>query len=98
MTEEELPNWENICDEEGVGCFLRVGLKCSENLHDLFNDYPLASESLKLNGVKKLVPKLNDKRSYVVHFRNLKFYLEMGMELTEIHDEIIFRERLERVY
>ena len=30
----------------------------------------------------KLTPNLNDKTNYVVHYRNLKFYLEQGLELT----------------
>ena len=33
----------------------------------------------------KLAPNLYDKKNYVVHHRNLKFYLEQGMEITKIH-------------
>ncbi|CAB3983464.1 Hypothetical predicted protein [Paramuricea clavata] len=40
------------------------------------------SEDLNLGSVAvpKLVPNLNDKTNYIVHYRNLKLYLSLGME------------------
>ena len=35
--------------------------------------------------VRKLVPNLMKKTKYVVHLRNLQFYLSKGMVLTKIH-------------
>ena len=32
--------------------------------------------------VTKLIPNLQDKEKYVVHYRNLKQYLSLGMKLT----------------
>ena len=43
-------------------------------------------------GVKKLVSCLSDKVQYVVHHRNLKFYLRHGLVLTRIHSVIRFRQ------
>src|ERR1043165_8828069 len=45
---------------------------------------------IKKNGgkylnVKKLVPNLNDKKKYVIHYRNLQYYLSQGMILEKIH-------------
>jgi len=40
----------------------------------------------------KLVPNLNDKRKYVIHYRNLKFYLKHGLKLVRIHQAIRFRQ------
>ena len=31
----------------------------------------------KVDGVKKLIPNLNDKVRYVVHYKNLKYYLSL---------------------
>ena len=42
--------------------------------------------------VEKLVPNLQTKQHYVLHYRNLKLYLELGMELTKIHRVLQFRQ------
>jgi len=66
----ENENWRNI------PCILVVDLEYHENLHDLHNDYPLASEQVKVNKVNKLIPNLNGKKSNVVYYKNLKLYEE----------------------
>jgi len=38
----------------------------------------------------KLISNLNDKHSYVTHYKCLKFYLSQGMQLTKIHRIISF--------
>ena len=38
----------------------------------------------------KLTPNLYDKKKYVVHDRNLQFYLKQGLELEKIHRVISF--------
>ncbi|KAK3733350.1 hypothetical protein QZH41_003614 [Actinostola sp. cb2023] len=45
------------------------------------------NEELNLGGapVAKLVPNLNDKQHYILHYRNLKQYLSLGMKLTKVH-------------
>ena len=40
---------------------------------------------LSNNPVEKLTQNLRNKTNYIVHYRNLQFYLEMGMKLTKIH-------------
>ncbi|CAG8604111.1 701_t:CDS:2, partial [Paraglomus occultum] len=39
---------------------------------------------------KKLVPNLNNKEKYVVHYRALQCYIRLGMRLTKIHRAIEF--------
>jgi len=34
--------------------------------------------------VHKLIPSLNNREKYVLHYRNLKQYLAMGMKLTKV--------------
>jgi RNase P subunit RPR2 len=41
---------------------------------------------------EKLVPNFYAKTSYVVHYRNLKYYLELGMKLTKIHKILEFEQ------
>ena len=40
----------------------------------------------------KLVPNLGDKTNYVLHYRNLQFYLYLVMKLTKIHRELRFKQ------
>ena len=88
MTEEELgpDGWRNH------PCILEVDLEYPKELHDLHNEYPLAPERLMINKVEKLIPNLNDKKRYVIHYENLKQYESLGLKITHIHRGIKFEE------
>ena len=88
MEEDELENWKNY------SCILEVDLEYPHSLHDLHNDYPLAPEQIEVNKVKKLIPNLGDRKNYVIHYENLKKYLNLGLRLTNIHKGIKFEESL----
>ena len=47
---------------------------------------------IKIGGVKKLIPNLKDKIKYVVHYRNLQYYLSLGMKLVKIHRILSFKQ------
>jgi len=58
---------------------------------------PLSQEMRKILNIKskigtKLSPNLKNKTKYVVHYRNLKFYLERGMILTKVHRVMTFHQ------
>ena len=57
MSPLELENWKEI------PCILEVDLDYPKDLHDLHNDYPLAPERLKRDGVEKLIPNLFNKKN-----------------------------------
>src|SRR5678815_2328755 len=88
MSGAELNNWS------GVPCILEVDLEYPKELHNLHNDYCLAPESIKPEGsdVAKLIPNLNDKEKYVVHYENLKLYESLGLKIKKIHRGIRFEE------
>ena len=86
MNKYELNNWENY------SCIFEVDLEYPKELHDLHNDYPLAPEQIEMNKVEKLIPNLRDKEKHVLHHKNLKQYLDLGLELTCIHRGIKFEE------
>ena len=69
-----------------------MDLEYPDELHDFHNDYLLASESVKGNGVKKLIPNLMDKEKMVLHVKNLKLFLSLGMKLKKIWRGVKFRE------
>ena len=87
MTKDEIWNWMDY------PCVLEVDLEYPEELHDFHNDYPLAPERLKINKVEKLIPTLLKKEKYVLHRKNLKLYLELGLKLKWIHRGIKFWEK-----
>ena len=72
MSEDELADWKNISAKDGTGCILEVDLEYPDGLHDLHSDYPLAPENIIPAGskVKKLIPNLNNKTKYVLHYEN----------------------------
>ena len=74
-------------------CTLKVDLEYPKELHDTRNDYPLAPESVTVNGVKKLIPNLHDEETYVVHHGALRCYLRNGMVLRKIHEGILYEEQ-----
>ena len=48
--------------------------------------------SIKIDGVKKLIPNLGIKSKYVFHYRNLKLYLSLGMKLAKVHRVLKFKQ------
>ena len=44
-------------------------------------------------GVKKLIPNLYNKLNYTVHYKNLKYYLGLGIKLVKIHRILCFKQK-----
>ena len=47
---------------------------------------------IKVGVVKKLVSNLKDKIKYVVNYKNLEYYLSVGMKLVKIHKILSFKQ------
>ena len=47
---------------------------------------------IKVGDVKKIIPNLDDKTNYVVHYRNLQLYLSLRMKVTKIHEVLKFKQ------
>ena len=47
---------------------------------------------IKIGGVNRLVPNLDNKSKYVVHCRNLQLYLSLEMKLTKVHRILKFKQ------
>ena len=72
------------------GYIFEVDLEYPPHLWDKHNDYPLAPERLKVNGVEKLISHFKPRKNYVIHYTTLRQCLELGMRLTKVHRGISF--------
>ena len=86
MTYDELDDWKHL------SCFLEVDLKYPGYLHDFHDDYPIATELVKIEDVEQLISNLNNKTNYVVHYENFKIDEILGFEITNVHIGIKFEE------
>ena len=50
-------------------------------------------DNIKVGGVKKLIPNVHDKIKHPVHYKNLKYYLSLGMKLIKIHRILSFKQK-----
>ena len=99
---------ENLRDDSEDGYIYEVDLHYPTKLHNQHNDYPLAPESLVIDREmysptqqsvfpesipqKKLTPNLRDKTRYVVHYRNLKLDVQLGLVITKVYRVLTFKQ------
>ena len=97
-----------VADDAEYGYILEIDANIPNRLHGKFNDYPLAPEKIRVTpdmlspfqhqhfptnkSTEKLVPHLGRLEKYVVHYRNLKLYIQLGLEVTQIHRVVRFRQ------
>ena len=75
-----------------IGYIFEVDLEYPKSLWEEHNDYPLAPERIKIDNADKLISSLLPKTHYVLHYKNLKQYLEEGMILKKVHRGIKFNQ------
>ena len=51
-----------------------------------------AEYGIKVGDVKKVIPNLGNKTSYVIHYENLQLYLSLEMKLAKIRKVLIFKQ------
>ena len=64
--------------------------------NDMLSDYCREIKdkfNISSGNVNKLIPNLMDKKNYVLHERNLKLYLSLGLKLKKIHRVLEFSEK-----
>jgi hypothetical protein len=68
-------------------------MKVTENMLSPYAKQLLEELEMKGTSTEKLIPNLHPKEKYVVHYRNLKLYLSLGMKLTRIHRVMTFKQQ-----
>ena len=74
------------------GYIFEVDLDYLKELWKSHNDYPLAPEKIKVGGVEKLISHFKPRKNYVIHYRNLRQCLELGLRITAVHRGISFNQ------
>ena len=46
--------------------------------------------NISIGQVNKLIPTLRDKKEYVLHYRNLRLYLNLGLKIKKVHRVLAF--------
>ena len=72
------------------GYVLEVDVSYPKELHNQYNYLPFMCERMEINGVKKLIPNLRDRKNYVIHIQALNQALQHGLRLDRIHRAIEF--------
>ena len=81
---------ETNCPSKGY--IFEVDLEYPKHLWKLHNDYPLAPEATVVDGVEKLISHFRPKKNYVIHYKNLELYLQLGLKLKAVHRAISFKQ------
>ena len=86
----------SIPHNHNIGYILEVDLGYPHELHDWHNDFPFCAERIiPPNGrsrLEKLILNLNDKKKYVIHYRNLQQAIEYGLKLKKIYRVLKFHQ------
>ena len=63
---------KNYDDDSIVGYFNEADIEYPKELHSLHSDLPFLPERMEVNGCKKLICNLYDKKEYVDHIKFLQ--------------------------
>ena len=72
---------ENYDDDSIAGYFIEAGIEYPKELHSLNSDLPFLPKRMEVNGCKKLICNLYDKKEYVDHISSLKQALNHGLKI-----------------
>lgn len=98
LTAEEVINFDvmQVSNTSDIGYVLEVDLTYPDYLHEFHNDFPFCPELMVPPNSKfknpKLIPNLNNKHKYIIHYKNLKQCLDAGLVLTRKHRILKFKQ------
>ena len=84
---------KNYDEDSDVGYIIQADIEYQKKLQSLHSDLPFLPERMDVNGCKKLIYNLYDKKNYADHIRSLKQALNHGLVLKKVHRVIKFNQR-----
>ena len=88
LSEKETNRFDlnSISENSEIGYILE---KISSHMLSRYCSDIANNHEIKVGGVKKLIPNRSNKVKYVVHYRNLEYYLSLGIKLIKVHRILI---------
>lgn len=97
----------SIDDKADVGYTFSVDLHIPDKLHDYMNNYPPCPENISIkknqlnewqqkdyheSKIEKLCLTFHDKKNYKIHYRILKLFLSLGVELVKVKGVLEYKQ------
>ena len=60
-------------------------VKVSKNMLSGYCKKIAKKYNISIGLVSKLIPTLRDKKEYILHYRNLQLYLDLGLKIKKVH-------------
>lgn len=86
----------SIKEDSSEGYVFEVDIYYPQELHDKHSDLPFLAEQIipptGTSKIPKLIPNLNDKRKYVIHYRTLQQAIQNGLIVMQTHRVLKFKQ------
>ena len=69
-------------------------IKVSKDMLSSYCESIREKYNISIGQVHKLIPTLNNKEKYVLHYRNLQLYIDLGLKLKKVHTALEFNQSL----
>jgi len=85
--EPKLDGLNDLTDTSPIGRIYEVDIVYPKELHDAHNDLPFLPQNGKPSGskVQKLMATLEQKKYYVIHYRNLQQAIKNGLIVERVN-------------